>query len=309
MMLHGRTSMIEVIPATMAHARAIDLRPGDLAEIAAGGFTPMAALEASLARSLWADAYIVDGEVAALVGVHRSSIMGGETTAWLLTGKPVDRHAKAFLQITRARVAEMLARYGELRCNVHAEYGQAVAWLRWLGFDLGLPRPFGPLGAPFHEGVLLNRPGLVIEKSSVSAISEAPSFKRLAAEYASQSALADIPPPAARLANYLPLERSGALQTVVARVDGRVIGFITVLSVKLPHYAHSLSVSESFFVAKRHRSSGAGLRLLRAGEKIAAAAGSPGLLISAPFEGDLCRVLPRVGYAEVGRSFFKKGTS
>jgi len=36
--------------------------------------------------------------------------------------------------------------------------------------------------------------------------------------------------------------------------------------------------------------------------------GSPGLLVSAPFEGALFKVLPRVGYVEANRIFFKKVT-
>ena len=57
--------------------------------------------------------------------------------------------------------------------------------------------------------------------------------------------------------------------------------FATVLKAKLPRYAGPIAVTESFFVAKAHRRTGAGLELLRAGEDKARALGCPGLLVSA----------------------------
>ena len=146
--------MIEVVPATMAQVHAIDLREGDAREIAALGVGKSEALAATLARSLWADAYLVDGEVAALMGLILSSLVGGVAMPWLMTGAPVERHRRAFLQLTRARTREMLARHGTLVCNVHADYARSIRWLRWLGFDLGAARPIGPLGALFHEATL-----------------------------------------------------------------------------------------------------------------------------------------------------------
>lgn len=146
--------MIEVVPATMAQVHAIELREGDAREIAALGVGKSEALAATLARSLWADAYLVDGEVAALMGLILSSLVGGVAMPWLMTGAPVERHRRAFLQLTRARTREMLARHGTLVCNVHADYARSIRWLRWLGFDLGAARPIGPLGALFHEATL-----------------------------------------------------------------------------------------------------------------------------------------------------------
>jgi len=151
--------VIEVVPATMDHARAIELREGDAREIAALGVGKSEALAATLARSLWADAYLVtddkgSGEVAALMGLILSSLVGGVAMPWLMTGAPVERHRRAFLQLTRARTREMLARHGTLVCNVHADYARSIRWLRWLGFDLGAARPIGPLGALFHEATL-----------------------------------------------------------------------------------------------------------------------------------------------------------
>ena len=51
--------------------------------------------------------------------------------------------------------------------------------------------------------------------------------------------------------------------------------------------------------------SGAGLRLLAAAQAKARALGSPGLAINAPLGGRLADLLPKCGFREVGRCFFK----
>jgi hypothetical protein len=147
-----------VAPATLAHVEAIDLRDGDRREIEALGVAAREGLAASLARSVWADAYLADGEVAALVGVALQPLVGGVAMPWLLTGKPVDRHRKAFLRLTRSRTRRMLAEHGTLVAEVHAEYREAVRWLAWLGFTLAPPRPLGPLGALFHQATMRATP-------------------------------------------------------------------------------------------------------------------------------------------------------
>ncbi len=295
--------MITIVPATMEHARAIDLRAGDAREIAALGLTKEEGLQRSLDCAVWAEAYLVDGEVAAIAGVSIGSLLGGEAIPWLVTGRPVERHKSAFLRLTRAGIARMLRRFPVLINHVHVEYTEALRWLRWLGFTIEAPAPHGPRGELFCRASL--RKGIAINDSSVAEIEAAGRFRKLAAEYAAESAIAGLPPPNARREAYLHLERSGALHMISATKDGQLIGLIAVLMAVLPHYGVPVAVSESFFVAKAHRKTGAGLKLLRAAEDKARALGSPGLLVSAPFEGDLFQVLPRVGYRETNRVFFK----
>ncbi len=149
---------IQIVPATIWHARRIELRSGDRAEIEALGLTAEEGLRLSLARALWADAYLIEGEVAAILGLGVPSMLGRVATPWLVTGRPVDRHRKAFLRLTRARLQEM-RRGRELLVNhVHADYAQAVRWLAWLGFEITPARPFGPLGALFHQATMRGLP-------------------------------------------------------------------------------------------------------------------------------------------------------
>ena len=147
---------------------------------------------------------------------------------------------------------------------------------------------------------------LTIARSSVAAIAGAAEFAALAAEYAAEAAIDGLPPPAAKMETYRQLEATGILHAFGARLDGSLVGFITLLAPVLPHYGVPIAVSESFFVAAAHRRTGAGLGLLHAAEDEARALGSPGLLVSAPFGGRLFEILPRRGYVETNRVFFKK---
>lgn len=145
-----------------------------------------------------------------------------------------------------------------------------------------------------------------VHRSSVAALERDPDLRALLAEYAAESAIEGLPCPAAKFETYRELEERGLLQVLSAKDDGRLIGFLTLLAPVLPHYGITVAVTESFFVAGARRGTGAGLKLLRAAEELARHAGSPGLLVSAPFEGDLFKVLPRVGYTETSRVFFKR---
>lgn len=267
------------------------------------GLTPRAAFELSMARSLWAQAYVIDGEVAALVGLAADSLLGGVGAPWLLTGRPVDHHRKLFLQETRRGVARMRAELPRLANHVHADYAEAIRWLRWLGFAIGPSQPRGPHGALFRRFSIGD---LRIAQCRVADIEASPDFAALADEYAAETLLDGMPPPTARWPQYHALEDAGLLTAFAAREGEALLGFISVLATPLPRYAEPVAMCESFFVAKAYRRTGAGLRLLRAAEQKAREIGSRGLIVSAPYAGRLFEVLPRLGYGEAARVFFKR---
>ncbi|MBS0520512.1 MAG: hypothetical protein JSR90_17585 [Proteobacteria bacterium] len=140
---------IEIVPATLAHAEAIELRPDDAAEVAALGVTPQEALRVCLARALWAETYLADGEVVAMVGLGLSSMLGGYGVPWLLTGPACEHHKRRFMIESRRQVARMRATILPLINFVHADYRRAVRWLVWLGFTLDAPVMLN--GAPFRR--------------------------------------------------------------------------------------------------------------------------------------------------------------
>ncbi len=149
-------------------------------------------------------------------------------------------------------------------------------------------------------------PGLHVQATTIEALEASPNIWGLLLEYAQESAAPDMVPPAIRARDYKRLEALGVLHPISALLDGELIGYVTVLASEIPHYGRAIAVTESIFVAKAHRKTGAGLKLLRAAEAKARELGSPVLLVAAPATGDLAAVLPRVGYGEVGRTFLKK---
>lgn len=146
---------------------------------------------------------------------------------------------------------------------------------------------------------------LIIKKCSIAEMEATSNISELLEEYAAESAIDGLPKPSAKIETYKQLERTGALHALGAFSNDLLIGYITILSPVLPHYSAVVAVAESFFVAKAHRKTGAGLKLLRDAEEYARNIGSPGLLVSAPFGGNLAEVLPHVGYSETNRVFFK----
>ena len=83
-------ALVRIVPATVDHIAGLELRAEDAAEVAAFGVTPDGALRDSIARSLWAETYLVDGD--GIVRLHyRRAINERDVTESIL---PLLRGAK-----------------------------------------------------------------------------------------------------------------------------------------------------------------------------------------------------------------------
>lgn len=145
-----------------------------------------------------------------------------------------------------------------------------------------------------------------IRHCAATELLDAPNRHELWAEYARESSFDGLPSPDVQIETYRALEQAGVLQLIGAFEVTKLVGFVSIIANVLPHYGILMAITESFFVSPKYRKTGAGLRLLRAAEQHARDIKAPGLLVSAPFGGRLAEVLPRVGYAETNRVFFKK---
>lgn len=135
-------------PATDEHVAALAplLRAEDQAEVLAEGYGGAAhALLESIAASDLARAVLFDGEVAAIFGVAPTK-EPGTGFVWMLTGRAVARHPKAFLRACRPTLAALLEGYSRLVNVVDARYAAALRWARWLGFSVGQAAPLVPGG-------------------------------------------------------------------------------------------------------------------------------------------------------------------
>lgn len=147
-------SAYDIVRATPEHAIAIaqNLRLDDRRELwAASASQPTRTIMRSIKASTWANVGLVDGVPACVFGVVQVGLFGPAAVPWAMTTPLVDRHRRAFMRHSRQWVDKMTADHALLFNYVDARYSAAIRWLRWLGFDIMSPEPYGPFGLPFHR--------------------------------------------------------------------------------------------------------------------------------------------------------------
>ena len=146
---------------------------------------------------------------------------------------------------------------------------------------------------------------IIVRRCSVSEIERSEGFTSLLSEYASESQIQGLPTASAKMETYRILDKSSTFALFGAFSGDVVVGVVIILTHIIPHYGIGISVTESLFAAKSHRKSGVGLKLIRAAEAHAREVGSPALLISAPINGVLDRVLHGMDYCMTNTVFMK----
>lgn len=128
-----------------------NLRPADLAECQAYGRGDVAAgIEGSVRRSLLCWSGLIDGELAAILGVAPINMMCGIGSPWMLGTPVLDQHQRVLVRRTPEYICRMLTAFPHLVNFVHAKNTTSVRWLRRLGFTLHAAVPYGALGEMFH---------------------------------------------------------------------------------------------------------------------------------------------------------------
>lgn len=145
---------------------------------------------------------------------------------------------------------------------------------------------------------------LEIIRRTFSQVSREKGFNALLEEYAAECAIHGLPEPSPRFETYKMLDTSTMFHGLGAYFDGRLIGFAAILAPIIPHYGTTIATMESIFVTREfRRKTGAGMGLLREAQQIAREIGSPAIMISAPTESALERVLPRLGFRATNTVF------
>ena len=144
----------EIVPATLEHAKrmAPNMRAEDAAEVWASlNELPLEALKTSLSWSLFAWTWLVDGEPAVMFGVGTANMLGNVGIPWMLSTPLVEKHWITFLKGCKRNLPTLLRSWPHLENYVDARYTLCHRWLRWLGFTLDDPVPFGKDQLPFHR--------------------------------------------------------------------------------------------------------------------------------------------------------------
>lgn len=142
--------MIEVVKAEVIHAQRLQMRDADRAEVyAATGRDPQTALVESVLHSTVAWAGLIEEVPVAIFGVGPLNILSGLGSPWLLGSDELEKHSFELLRKSRPYVTEMHRSYPVLFNLVDQRNVVSQRWLRWLGFTLHAPIPYGHLGLPF----------------------------------------------------------------------------------------------------------------------------------------------------------------
>ena len=147
------TIKYEIIEATLDHAEELGMRMRypDRREVwAAAHETSLGAIINSLAVSRDAWTGLADDRVVCMFGVGSPMICSTVGVPWLLATTDLEKHARPFLRRNRKMVKQMMGNYSILRNFVDARNAASIRWLRWLGFRVLPPEPFGIDGLPFH---------------------------------------------------------------------------------------------------------------------------------------------------------------
>ena len=143
-----------MVRADPRHAAIIPyLRQADAREIwAAAGLSPGFAVAYSIAYSRDAWAVLLDGKPAVVFGVgvmaDAGNILG---IPWLVATDEIERHPVRFYRTSKKVIALMKRRYARLMNWVDARNTLSVRWLKWAGFTIEEPAPWGAQGLMFHR--------------------------------------------------------------------------------------------------------------------------------------------------------------
>lgn len=147
---------VEIREATLEDARAIaaTVRDADRDEIwASHMMTPLQAMEYGLRHSSLARTGFADGVPVCMWGVVDESLILSVGIPWMITAAPLDQNhvAMAFLRRCRGAMREFWDGFETLINYVDARNARAIRWLRFMGFALQDPTPYGAFRLPFHR--------------------------------------------------------------------------------------------------------------------------------------------------------------
>lgn len=146
---------------------------------------------------------------------------------------------------------------------------------------------------------------LTVRLCRAEELEHAPAFPALSAEYLAESGRAITSDLAPQMAIYKANEAAGTMKFAGAWLGDELVGFLVLVLYVVPHFGKLVASTESLFVAQSARGSGAGTRMLKEAQSIAADSGCVGLCVSAPVGGRLAKVLPRSGFLHTNELFFK----
>lgn len=129
-----------------------NLRRADQGEMAAYGFRdPTIAIQRSVDGSMLCWTGLVNGDLAAILGVGPISLLRGIGSPWMMGTPLLDRNIREMIRRTPEYLGRMETMFPKLVNWVYAGNTSSKRWLRSVGFKLEPPQPLGPKGQLFHR--------------------------------------------------------------------------------------------------------------------------------------------------------------
>lgn len=148
----AKVEFVPVTPEGLNHI-ADNMRDADAAEVwASNRFTPRGALRVSVKASDYNTMVLGDGEPIAVLGLRVHDILTGTGVPWLLgTEVAATKYRRYFLTQSKDIIGDMLTVCPKLFNYVHDENTVSIEWLKWLGFEMDDPQPYGCEGELFRK--------------------------------------------------------------------------------------------------------------------------------------------------------------
>lgn len=126
---------------------AADMHPRDVDEAwAMAHVLPLEALQTSIRSSREAFCAFVEDRPAALFGVSSFEELQGNGSPWALMTNEMSKPGLSllFARCSVLWMREQKQKWSYLENYVDVRNKKAVAWIRWLGFEMGEEAPYGP---------------------------------------------------------------------------------------------------------------------------------------------------------------------
>jgi len=149
----------KVVPTELSHMEELShtMRPSDVRECwAANHYAPYDALKHSIYHTDKPFTGLYRGSVMCIWGVGKVSYLSKEGIPWMLTSNLVSKHSREFIRRSPGLLKDMQKEAIILINTVDVRNKVSIKWLKWLGFIIHPPVPFGPDDMLFHPFIMEN---------------------------------------------------------------------------------------------------------------------------------------------------------
>ena len=131
---------------------ALDMRADDINEVwATNRVLPFEALKLSVLGSRETYIGYAEDKAVCAFGIGTMSPFSLKASPWMLSTNAIHKYATPLLRGSKEYIESLSERFEELENYVDARNKRAIQWIKWMGFELHDPAPYGVDQIPFHK--------------------------------------------------------------------------------------------------------------------------------------------------------------